>query len=413
MMDIWSVGKSIWDRWEVRKAKADNPNSYTIVEYLKGARIKDAAIECDGTFTMEEGGTFLSMNTTLNKPNLYIVTETGNLYWKIAGDPNSSLTLLAIEVEKVSVCQGWASVPFDKDMGLWIVYLKKSRNQYSLCYRVYYRENDPIYISYEEIIDTIEVEDGQEIDVEVRRLNDYRIGIYLTEIGRLYITERTYIGNTAKTEMVFANVSVPFLSLVMRDNQIVADDKLQILSTERASSDTLVATFNYPIFDGDPGYSSMIMSGNLPEGQGIESFKMEDNKLIIKLKKELVTDLAEIKMTILPGRRFQYEKSSQARPVWEIDEIVFASEPIKVTEVVNTDITAKGSLIMTQKKDYYEYMTETVYASVSAKGKFNMIQIQDVYISEDTVNKLHTEIVYADIKAVGELKMIQSGVSPI
>lgn len=404
MPEIWSVGKSAWGRWEVRQSTTDKPNEFTIKEYL-GKTLRDAAIELDGTFTLDESGNFIAM-TTQEPNNLFVVTESGKLYRKAVGAPVSTAYLVAENVLKVSACQGWMSSQFNVDSGLWVAYLKENHD---VCYRVFYSKPSVPYWDPEVVVGNV----PEATDVEVRRMNEYRMGIYTSNAGLLFLTPQTFIGDTVKKEMIAADTSVPFLTIPMRDNRTVLDDVLEVVATRRESPTKLVATFNYPVFDGDPGYASMKMGGNPPSGQGIQSFSFAGDELTINLKQAITTALAELKFTILPGRRFQYQKNPQDRPVWELDEVVFPSEPIETTETVAAVFKISTSLNMKKREDIVNQTTEMVDVTLSAAPGLQMVHVKEEEIDDSTEKRLISDFVHATLAAVGVLNMTQTGDTPI
>lgn len=404
MPKIWSVGKSAWGRWEVRQSTTNKPNEFTIKEYL-GKTLRDAAIELDGTFTLDESGNFIAM-TTQEPNNLFVVTESGKLYRKAVGAPISTAYLLAENVLKVSACQGWMSTAFNVDSGLWVAYLKENHD---VCYRVFYSKPRVPYWDPEVIVGNV----PEATDVEVRRMNEYRMGIYTSNAGLLFLSPQTFIGDTVKKEMIAADTSVPFLTIPMRDNRTISNDVLEVVATRRESPTKLVATFNYPVFDGDPGYASMKMSGNPPSGQGIQSFSFSGNELTINLKQAITTELAEVKFTILPGRRFQYQKAPQDRPVWELNEVVFPSEPCEFTEYVNATASVVPNFKMKPRVDLYGAVTENVQGIVSVNPQLHWLSIQHESVDTDTEKRLTSEFVHAIASASVVFGLTQTGDTPI
>ena len=117
-----------------------------------------------------------------------VLTTTKKLYVKQVCADLETAILLDTGVEQMSLCRGWKSDKYSVDSGLICAY-RKSNGVYA---KVYKKVND------EYVWETLPQLLYEPVEhVEVKRLNDYRIGVYVTNPNRLLLSERFYIGGTS------------------------------------------------------------------------------------------------------------------------------------------------------------------------------------------------------------------------
>lgn len=192
--EIWAVGldKSIaYVRY--RKYKEDNANvGWTAVGSLGKALY--AAIEFDGNWVLRTNEDQYTLETE-EIPYIFIVDERHNLY-AYHGIDDEVPVLLDTDVSTVKACKGYSSNLYpEQDQGLVVVYTKTDHHAYYR--RYYYIPNSDI-----KVWETAQAFNGLWDFANVHRLNDYRLGITLSnDSTNLWkYTDRTYVGQAAYPE---------------------------------------------------------------------------------------------------------------------------------------------------------------------------------------------------------------------
>lgn len=345
--EFWTVGYSQWGRWQVRKAPVDQPDKYTLIEDL-GPELKAAYLEADGDFIYKAGEEHLSLITS-GVPWLFVITTSGKLYVKKVAEPLDTAILLASGVLQASPCRGWKSDEYDVDSGLAVAY-RKSNGVYLRLY---------LEISGSYAWDAEQQILNQPVDnVEIRRLNDFRFGIYTTNPNHLFLSERSYIGSTAKTEHVAvkSGIDLDILSFTSVDGP---HDDFRVTAVS-PHGDELWVEGNYPFIWRDEAWNDI----SLTSGSGTQSilgYRIEDGLLKIKFAKRIDSPLAYVAVRVRTDNRIRFERTAQSKPIVPALDIVMQSPPIPYEETV---AAVKTSLVGWQlrmkvqrlyKRDYEEH----------------------------------------------------------
>ena len=160
---------------------------------------EDAAIEFDGTWTVDPTNTWYYLKTQ-EYPYIFTV-EDGDLYCQHWNDTDTRV-LLAEDVEQISVCKGWKnSIDIELDQGLIVGYIRDGEVFYrALCTQ----EDESIVWENETHVTSM----GQDNDtLSVIRTNDFRVGFLTEKSGEIYLalSTRTYAGMSVRPEALHIN----------------------------------------------------------------------------------------------------------------------------------------------------------------------------------------------------------------
>lgn len=393
--EIWTVGLSQWGRWQVRKANADTPYEYTLVEDL-GPSLKSAYLEADGDFVYIAGQEHISL-VTVGVPWLFVITDSGKLYVKKVAEPLDTAILLDTGVEEACACRGWKSTKYSVDDGLIIAY----RKQVGAFIRVYHQ----IQSNY--LWDNVQIISSRKINhISIKRLNDFRIGILLDD--EMLITGRSYIGGTAKTEYVyldliddfrvwsFTNTAGPNSDFIIEE--VLLKDKIEFW-----------VRGNYPFYDYDSDWSDVTVNTTVVPGQGIERFWVEDGYLKIRMKQALTTSYSFMSFRIRQTNRIQFERTAQSRPVCPQLDIVYQAPPVPILENVTLTLdTIDADIKMIELRNLRTTPHEDVTLSLSTINA----DIRAVKINNIPHNSTE-EVAYGLEMTDSSIVTVMSGVKPI
>lgn len=325
--EFYTVGYSErWGRWQVRRSSAELPNQYSLVEDL-GPSLKAAYIEADGDFQYLPGSDHISLITE-GLPWLFVITDDGRLYAKRVGAPLSEATLLDTDVVQAAVCRGWKSIQFDVDAGLICAYIKAT-GAYFRAYKLI--STDYVWDEVETLTETACTR------IDVKRLNDFRLGFYLDNPDRILISERYYIGGTAKTEFVAVTYGSEFnlMSFCREDGE---KDPFEVTNVEFHSTTEVWVTGNYPFYSMDPRWDDISYQGTTPN-QGVSDWKIEDGILKITLAVPISSIYASLTLKVRGLNRIRFERTPQSRPILPEMAITYSPPMIPFSESASVQIT--------------------------------------------------------------------------
>lgn len=393
--EFWSVGYSQWGRWQVRKALVDQPDKYTLVEDL-GPELKAAYLEADGDFVYLAGQEHISLITS-GTPWLFVITTDGTLYVKKVAEPLDTAILLDTEVEEACACRGWKSDKYSVDDGLIIAY----RKQVGAFIRVYHQ----IQSTY--LWDDIQIISSRAINhIGINRLNDFRIGILLDD--EMLITDRSYIGGTAKSEYVYLDLMDDF-RVWSFTNTAGPNSDFKIEEVLLKDNIEFWVRGNYPFYAYDSDCPDVIINTNVVLGQGIESFWVEDGYLKIRMKLALTSSYSYMSFRIPQVNRIQFERTPQSRPVCPQLDIVYQAPPIPVLEnVVLTLDTIDATIRMIERRDLKTTAQDEITFDVSVTNA----GIRTVKVNSIRHNIID-EIAYGIAVTDSSIVTVMSGVKPI
>ena len=311
--EFWTVGYSEWGRWQVRKASVDDPYTYRLVEDL-GPELKAAYIEADGNFVYQAGLSHITLVTD-EIPWLFVITTSGKLYVKRVAEDINNAVLLDTNVEQACVCRGWKSLQYNVDAGLIVVY----RKQTGVFLRAYY----PVAGTY--TWDAVQVVSGQSAQhVEIKRLNDFRLGVLID--NELLITDRYYIGGTAKSEFfnLIPDDEFRVLSLTQPSGEH-AD--FEVVSVELKDNIEFWVRGNYPFYSMDTRWSDLSITTTVASGQGIDRYWIEDGYLKIRMLQPILSALAYMSFRIREVNRIRFIRTPQSKPICPQTDIIYQAPP--------------------------------------------------------------------------------------
>lgn len=407
---FWTVGFSEWGRWQVRSIDADNvesgpPYTYKLEEDL-GPELIAAYLEADGDFVYLPGLQNISLITE-DKPWLFVITTNGNLYVKRAGVQvdmrtaieDGTVILLDTGVKQASVCRGWCSEQYDVDSGLIVAY----RKQTGAYYRVYKK------ISGVYTWDSVETLTSQSVNhVEVKRLNDYRIGFVLD--NQLMLSGRFYIGGTSKTEFVDVTFDSDFRVWAVFNLEEGPYNEFTITSVELSQNgEEFSVSANYPFYYRDPTWNDISITSSIPSSQGIDSYRIEDGKLKIRLLQALTSSYASMTFKIRSLNRILFKRNNNDIP--NVPETTISYTPPdfrQKEEIIDIDSIQSSISLSIKPLEYISHnQEENISVSVSAAVALDIKPIN--YINQPQ----EESIFISQIVSSAALTVVQSGDVPI
>lgn len=355
--EFWTVGYSAWGRWQVRKASVDTPDEYTVVEDL-GPELTAAYLEADGDFKLAEGKEHLEFLSE-GLPWLFVITTSGKLYVKrVAEDINNSI-LLATGVLQASPCRGWKSQEFDVDSGLAIAYRTASG--------VYVREYLPTDGTYTWMPEQ-EILNQPVENVEIRRMNDYRFGIYTINPNHIFLTERTYIGGTSKTEYAYVLSDTDFD--VESFTSMSGPHDNFVVEAVSVNDGELWVRGNYPFYRRDNSWNDISIISNPPAGQSITGYRIEDGLLKITLAIPITSPLTYLALRIRAANRIQFERTPQSRPIVPQLDIIKQSAGFTFEENCAVSSAVHDWVFAVKERKTYQYALRE-YPKVTSSADYS------------------------------------------
>ena len=350
------VGIGAIGRWQVRKCRDDDTENWQLIEDLgPPTAVLSACIEADGDFDYIAGNESITLTTT-DTPWMAVITTTKKLYVKQVCADIETAILLDTGVEQASLCRGWKSDKYSVDSGLICAY-RKANGVYAKVYKK---------VNGEYVWETLPQLLYEPVDhVEVKRLNDYRIGVYVTNPNRLLLSERFYIGGTSKTEYISVKLK-PWANVC--SFSMVGEPAEQTFKVERCwmEEDTKVRMHcNYPIVSYDPTYPNLTLTDDYNYSKLVEYY-IQNGDLVCILDKPKYSSFNTIRIIIPDINHILYQITPQFKKTIPGGAYVVENPPI--AEYISAHVTASaGTLRTTEKMNYkLNYDTEHVVASVVA-----------------------------------------------
>ena len=352
-----TVGLSEWGRWQVRKASVEDPYSYSLIEDL-GPVLNAAYIESDGNFHMESGTEHFSMDSD-RVPWIAVITETGKLYVKQLCANLDTAILIDTDVVQASLCRGWRSDEWDVDAGLILGWVKNNGNAYIREYGM---------VNSELIWRELQQISSGSTQIQVIRLNDYRMGVFVQPQNIIYVSERYYIGGTAKTEFVDITLRDDFHveSFLMVSEPDAAFEIISAVASEDGMS--VIVTANFPFYNFDANWFNIECTSS---GFSIISYEIQEGLLILHLNKKRA---GKLKFHIPFWNRIRFERTTQSRPVLPETtfEVIGAPIPVAEEEHISIDLSATfTSLVAKPKVELKQGYAESI--EISLNGSFTAL----------------------------------------
>ena len=401
--EYYTVGTSVVGRWQVRKYSINDLEHPVLVEDF-GAKndILDAYLEADGDFDYFAGDEHVSLVTSGTPWLVVIRASDKHMYVKKVGAAVSTAVLLDTDVEQASVCRGWKSDKFNVDAGLIVAYRKAT----GVFMRAYYKIND-VYTW-----DTVQILSGFKADrVEVKRLNDFRIGIYSysqNNQNQVWLSPRYYIGGTSKTEYLDPkfNIDLMVLSVTAEDGP---HDDLVITDIELKNNIEFWVRCNYPFVYRDTAWRNEVsITSNPPVGYQIESYRVDEGALVIRMTRTFTSPYAYITFRVNPLNRIRFKRTEQSIPICPQLDIVY-DNPARGynTEQLNPEITSVSVTLGIRPVTVYEYN----YIDNCIPN----LAVDATCIAKEVGNELgyNSEICKVQFSVAATLIVEQSGVTPV
>lgn len=402
-MYYFTVGTAAVGRWQVRKtrlkANMPSPEDWTLIEDLgPPSAVLSACIEADGDFDYIAGNDSITLTTT-DTPWMAVITTTKKLYVKQVCADITTAILLDTGVEQASLCRGWKSDKYSVDSGLICAY-RKANGVYAKVYKK---------VNGEYVWETLPQLLYEPVDhVEVKRLNDYRIGVYVTNPNRLLLSERFYIGGTSKTEYISVKLK-PWANVC--SFSMVGEPAEQTFKVERCwmEEDTKVRMHcNYPIVSYDPTYPNLTLTDDYNYSKLVEYY-IQNGDLVCILDKPKYSQFNTIRIVIPDINHILYQITPQFKRTIPGGQYAVENKPVE--EHINVSLSVSvGQLNMTERQNYnYTYDTEHINVDLSVSvGQLNTTEMQKLSYTYDT------EHIAVDLAvSCGVLEMTQSGVTPV
>lgn len=393
------VGLGAIGRWQIRKCTEYDTENWTLIEDIgPPTAVKAAYIEADGNFDYIAGNDSITLTTT-DTPWMAVITTTKKLYVKQVCADIETAILLDTGVEQASLCRGWKSDKYSVDSGLICAY-RKADGVYAKVYKK---------IDGEYVWETLPQLLYEPVDhVEVKRMNDYRIGVYVTNPNRLLLSERFYIGGTSKTEYISVKLK-PWTNVC--SFSMVGEPAEQTFKVERCwmEEDTKVRMHcNYPIVSFDPDYPNLTLTDDYNYSKLVEYY-IQNGDLVCILDKPKYSSFNTIRIVIPSINHILYQITPQFKRIVPGGEYIVENPPI--AEYIDVGLSVSvGQLNMTERMDYkYSYNTEHINVRVDVTtGQVNLTEIQN----KSYIYKTESIAMSVSISS-GVLNMTQSGVTPV
>ena len=398
-LQYYVVGIAAIGRWQIRKCTEYDTENWTLIEDIgPPTAVKAAYIEADGNFDYIAGNDSITLITT-DTPWMAVITTTKKLYVKQVCADIETAILLDTGVEQASLCRGWKSDKYSVDSGLICAY-RKSDGVYAKVYKK---------IDGEYVWETLPQLLYEPVDhVEVKRMNDYRIGVYVTNPNRLLLSERFYIGGTSKTEYISVKLK-PWANVC--SFSMVGEPAEKTFKVERCwmEEDTKVRMHcNYPIVSFDPDYPNITLTDDYNYSKLVEYY-IQNGDLVCILDKPKYSSYNTIRIVIPSINHILYQITPQFKRTIPGGEYAVENPPIAEHIDVRLTVTP-GVLAMTEKQHYrvtYDVDHMNVGLSVTA-GVLNMTSVETKSGTYE-----NDQVAVALATSVGVLTMTQEGDLPI
>lgn len=207
--EIYSIGFE-GDRLILKKRPYEYAQYNWEAEYDFGSNI-GAAVEFYGRWLNRNNSDKYTIETN-EHPVVFIIGHDKVLNAYMEADYTTPI-FVDSNVSKVAACQGFNSMyDIDQDQGLVVAYIKNGN--------VYYRQYAYSEDGYYWLGINLLYEGGDASFVSIHRLPDYRLGICVTySTGtKWYITDRTYVSQSVKTEVIGTELDdIPYIAVIDND----------------------------------------------------------------------------------------------------------------------------------------------------------------------------------------------------
>ena len=401
--EYYTVGTSLTGRWQVRRCSINDTEHPIVVEDFGPVdAIKTAYLEADGDFDYFAGQDHLSLVT--NGPPWLVVIRAADKHMSVkkVGADVSTAVLLDTDVEQASMCRGWKSDKYDVDSGLIVAY-RKATGAYM---RAYYKINGTYAWDAVQILSSAKVD-----NIEVKRLNDFRIGIYTyskNELNQVWLSPRYYIGGTSKTEYVHINphswINVATAHMVSEP----ANQDFTFLSATIENNRFIRVHGKYPIYSIDRDVPNITLTDSYKYST-IVDYTIDNGDILIEMDKPKLNAYNLLTITFNTINHIKYIAGASRTGVVPSQSIEVVNKFVPDEFVKITATAIVSPIVAKQRQDFVGNAKEHVYInSTAVVGILNAQPIAyiNTHVPEDTV-------VINAASAVSELTATQSGVTPV
>lgn len=394
------VGLGLHGRWQIRTAPCSDPDNWTLIEDLgPPTAVKSVCLEADGDFDYKAGNESITLTTT-NTPWMAVITTTKKLYVKQVCADISTAQLIDTDVEEAALCRGWKSARYNVDAGLILVYRKFQ----GVFIRRYREVNGEMIWEAEEPL----LEYDYCTHIEVKRLNDFRIAVFVNNPNRVLVTDRYYIGGTAKTEYVDVSLK-PWANVCAFS--MVGEPAEQTFKVERCYMETETKVrmhCNYPIVSFDSEYPNLTLTDDYNYSKLVEYY-IRNGDLVCILDKPKYSSYNTIRIVIPSINRILYEITPQFKRTIPGGQYAVENKPI--TEYISVQLTPAVGVFRTTEKKNYQVRYDTEYINVQLSASAGVFTITELhrYTNDRTKEYINTQL----SATAGVFTTTQSGDLPI
>lgn len=403
-MYYFTVGVASVGRWQVRKtrlkANMPPPEEWTLIEDLgPPSAVLSACIEADGDFDYIAGNESITLTTT-DTPWMAVITTTKKLYVKQVCADIETAILLDTGVEQASLCRGWKSDKYSVDSGLICAY-RKANGVYAKVYKK---------VNGEYVWETLPQLLYEPVDhVEVKRLNDYRIGVYVTNPNRLLLSERFYIGGTSKTEYIHLKSHSWVNVATAHTVDEPANQDFTFLSATIENERFIRVHGKYPIYSIDRDVTNVTLTDSYHYSTMV-GYTISNGDILIEMDKSKLNAYNLLTVIFSNANHIKYTAGASRTGVVP-GQTISVENKFVPDEYVNLTATATVSELVTVEKQQYQVsmpVESVVLTANTTVSEFKTTPLNKLVII------LPTESVVLNASVtVSELTTTQSGDLPV
>lgn len=405
-MYYFTVGTAAVGRWQVRKtrlkANMPSPEDWTLIEDLgPPSAVLSACIEADGDFDYIAGNDSITLTTT-DTPWMAVITTTKKLYVKQVCADITTAILLDTGVEQASLCRGWKSDKYSVDSGLICAY-RKSNGVYAKVYKK---------VNGEYVWETLPQLLYEPVDhVEVKRLNDYRIGVYVTNPNRLLLSERFYIGGTSKTEYIHFKTHSWVNVATAHTVDEPANQDFTFLSATIENERFIRVHGKYPIYSIDRDVTNLTLTDSY-QYSNMVNYTIDGGDILVEMDKPKLNAWNTLSVIFATYNHIKYVAGDSRTGVVPGQTITVLNDFVP-KDTISYGMQAIISELRTVERQNYiinvDDSNDIITFSLSATvGEFKTTEVN--YISYNAGSE---SISFAISSMVSELQTTQSGDVPV
>lgn len=398
----YCVGYSIIGRWQIRRSPIEEPDNWTLIEDLgPPSAVLSACIEADGDFDYIAGNDSITLTTT-DTPWMAVITTTKKLYVKQVCADITTAILLDTGVEQASLCRGWKSDKYSVDSGLICAY-RKSNGVYA---KVYKKVND------EYVWETLPQLLYEPVEhVEVKRLNDYRIGVYVTNPNRLLLSERFYIGGTSKTEYIHFKTHSWVNVATAHTVDEPANQDFTFLSATIENERFIRVHGKYPIYSIDRDVTNLTLTDSY-QYSNMVNYTIDGGDILVEMDKPKLNAWNTLSVIFATYNHIKYTAGAGYTGVVPSQTITVLNDFVP-KEYINLSMSSTVSELRTVERQNYiinvDDPNDIITFSLSAiVGEFKTTEVNYISYNADSES-----ISFAISSIVSELQTTQSGDVPV